>query len=71
VSRKLTGIGHLRIISALEKANFVIVRQGKHVVMKRGNDFLTIPRHNPLKRFTLEGIIKDAGMTIDEFLDLL
>jgi hypothetical protein len=32
----------------LEKAGFVIIRQGKHIVMSDGTRQVTIPRQNPI-----------------------
>ena len=65
---KLAGVNHLEAIRALEKAGFRIVRPGaKHAVMSNGSRFLTIPRHNPVNAFTMGGIIRDAGLTIDDF----
>jgi predicted RNA binding protein YcfA (HicA-like mRNA interferase family) len=55
----------------LEKAGFRIARQGKHVVMTNGERILTIPRHNPVNAFTLGGIIRDSGLSIEEFKRLL
>ncbi len=69
---KIPGINHLQAIRALEKAGFTMVRQGrKHVVMSNGVRFLTIPRHNPINAYTLGGIVRDAGLSIDEFFKLL
>ena len=68
---KISGINHLRAVRALEKANFRIVRQGKHIVMSDGSHFITIPRHNPVNALTMGGIVKDAGMSVEEFRDLL
>jgi predicted RNA binding protein YcfA (HicA-like mRNA interferase family) len=69
---KIPGISHLQAIRALGKAGFKIVRQGrKHVVMSDGTHFLTIPRNNPINSFTMSGIVKDAGLKKEEFLDLL
>jgi hypothetical protein len=39
--------------------------------MSNGVRFVTIPRHNPVNAFTMGGIIRDAGLTIDEFKKLL
>jgi hypothetical protein len=39
--------------------------------MSNGNRFLTIPRHNPINGYTLGGIVRDAGLSVDEFLNLL
>jgi predicted RNA binding protein YcfA (HicA-like mRNA interferase family) len=68
---KIPGVNHLDAIRALEKAGFYVVRQGKHTVMANGSRILTIPRHNPINAFTMGGIVKDAGLTPDEFRDLL
>jgi hypothetical protein len=56
---------------ALEKVGFRILRQGKHIVMTDGQRVFTIPRHNPINAFTMGGIIRDAGLTIDQFRNLL
>jgi predicted RNA binding protein YcfA (HicA-like mRNA interferase family) len=68
---KIAGVNHLAAVRALEKAGFRIVRQGKHIVMSDGRRFLTIPRHNPVNAFTMGGIVRDAGLTPDEFKALL
>ncbi len=64
-------INHQAAVRALERAGFRIVRQGKHIVMSDGNRQVTIPRHNPIKAFTLGGIVRDAGLTAEEFRRLL
>lgn len=38
--------------------------------MTDGKAMVTIPRHNPVNRWTLAGIIKEAGLSIDEFCKL-
>jgi predicted RNA binding protein YcfA (HicA-like mRNA interferase family) len=68
---KLSGVNHLDAVRALEKAGFRIVRQGKHIVMGDGQRILTIPRHNPVNAITMGGIVRDAGLTIEQFRDLL
>jgi predicted RNA binding protein YcfA (HicA-like mRNA interferase family) len=68
---KLPGINHLDAVRALQKAGFRIARQGKHVVMTDGVRILTIPRHNPVYAFTMGGIVRDAGLTIEAFKALL
>ena len=32
---------------------------------------LTIPRNNPINAITMGGIVRDAGMTVEEFRKLL
>jgi len=68
---KIPGVNHLDAVRALEKAGFAIARQGKHIVISNGIRILTIPRHNPVNAFTLGGIVRDAGLTIEQFRDLL
>ena len=68
---RLPGINHLQAVRALEKAGFRTVRQGKHIVMSDDVRFLTIPRSNPVNAFTMAGIVRDAGLTIEEFRELL
>ena len=68
---KLPGINHLQAIKALEKVGFRVARQGKHTVMTNGTRIVTIPRHNPVNAFTMGGIVRDAGFTVEEFKKLL
>jgi predicted RNA binding protein YcfA (HicA-like mRNA interferase family) len=68
---KIPGVNHLDAVRALEKSGFRIVRQGKHVVMSDGVRIVTIPRHNPVNAFTMSGIARDAGLTVEEFKRLL
>lgn len=68
---RIPGVNHLDAIRALEKAGFRVVRQGKHTVMSDGTRILTIPRHDPVNAFTMGGIVRDAGLTAEEFRRLL
>ena len=68
---KISGVSHGRAVRALEKAGFRVVREGKHIVMSGGQRILTIPRANPVNAFTMSCIVRDAGLTVDEFRKLL
>jgi predicted RNA binding protein YcfA (HicA-like mRNA interferase family) len=68
---KIPGVNHLNAVKALEKAGFRIIRQGKHIVMSDDVRILTIPRHNPVNAFTMGGIVRDAGLSVEEFKKLL
>jgi len=68
---KIPGVNHLAAVRALEKAGFLIARQGKHIVMTDGTRIVTIPRHNPVNAFTMGGIVRDAGLTVERFRELL
>lgn len=68
---KVPGVNHLDAVRALEKAGFGVVRQGKHIVMTDGVRILTIPRQNPVNAYTMGGIVRDAGLTVEAFRNLL
>jgi predicted RNA binding protein YcfA (HicA-like mRNA interferase family) len=68
---RLPGVPHLQAVRALERAGFRVVRQGKHIVMSDGSRILTVPRANPVNAFTMGGIVRDAGLTIEAFRKLL
>jgi predicted RNA binding protein YcfA (HicA-like mRNA interferase family) len=68
---RVPGVNHLDAVRALEKAGFGVVRQGKHIVMTDGVRILTIPRHNPVNAYTMGGLVRDAGLTVEEFRKLL
>lgn len=65
------GVSHQRAVRALRKAGFEVVREGKHIVMSDGRRIVTIPRANPVNAFTMGGIARDAGLTVEEFRRLL
>jgi predicted RNA binding protein YcfA (HicA-like mRNA interferase family) len=67
----LPGVNHLAAVRALEKAGFWVARQGKHIVMTDGSRIITIPRHNPINAITMGNIVRDAGLTNDDFRELL
>ena len=69
---KIPGVPHRRAVRALEKAGFRVAREGrKHIVLSDGKRIVTVPRHDPLNALTLGGIVRDAGLTEDEFRKLL
>lgn len=68
---RLSGVNHQRAVRAFKKRGFWVSRQGKHITMTDGDRVITIPRENPIDAFTMAGIIKDAGMTIQDFKGLL
>ncbi len=68
---KRTGVNYLPDIRALEKTGFKIVRQSGHIVLSNGTRCVVVPRNNPINAFTMGGIVKDAGFTVDEFRKFL
>ena len=73
---KLPLISSKEAIRALERLGFEQVRQtGSHVVMKKetqdGEIGCVVPVHRELKVGTLSGILKQAQVTVEEFIDSL
>jgi len=67
----IPGVNHQDAVRALQKAGFRVIRQSKHIVMSDGVRILTVPRQNPVNAFTMGGIVRDAGLSEDEFRELL
>ena len=69
---KLPIVSGRKLIKAMKKLGFVIVRQkGSHVFLQRGQDTTVVPMHDPLKKGTLLKILKQSNVTLEELLDLL
>jgi predicted RNA binding protein YcfA (HicA-like mRNA interferase family) len=68
---KLPDISHTQAVRVFSKVGFRLAREGKHTIMTKGNVRLTIPRHNPINPFTMAAIAKDAGLSPQQFRDLL
>jgi len=71
---KLPVVSGTDCIKALEKIDFVVNRQrGSHITLVRQDPStqLTIPNHKTVAKGTLRSIIRDAGLTVDEFIALL
>lgn len=71
---KLPVISGLTAVKTFSKFRFTVSRQtGSHMIMeKTGLDVtLSIPLHYELKRGTLRNLIRDAGLTVDEFIQML
>lgn len=60
------------IVRALERLGFRQVRQrGSHVVLQRGSQGCVVPIHREVKRGTLGGIVRQAGIAPKDFLAAL
>ena len=71
---KLPVISGRECIKALEKAGFYFKRQeGSHIVMRRDDPFaqVVVPNHKELDRGTLRAIVRQAGLSSNEFMKLL
>ena len=71
---KLPVVSGAECVKALEKIGFVVNRQrGSHITLVRQDPStqLTVPNHKTIAKGTLRTIIRDAGLTVDEFVDLI
>ena len=71
---RLPRISGRECIKALERAGFQFVRQkGSHIALLREEPFtqLVVPDHKELDRGTLRAIIRQAGLSVEEFIELL
>lgn len=66
---KLPRLSGTELIKYLQKKGFIPTRQrGSHVILKSSNRRIAVPLHDELDRGTLLGILEEAGITRDEFI---
>jgi hypothetical protein len=68
---RIPGIKHLDAVKAFHKLGYTIRRQSKHIILSNGTQILSVPRNNPIKPATMGSIVKAAGLTEQQFRDLL
>lgn len=71
---KLGNISGKEAVKAFQKAGWIKVGQvGSHLVMTRPNIRvnLSIPQHKELSVGTLRALIRNSGLSVDEFIELL
>ena len=72
---KLPVLSHLEVIKALNKIGYNIDHQtGSHIILRQDKEpyrRLTIPNHKEISKGTINSIIRQAGLTKDEFLKML
>jgi predicted RNA binding protein YcfA (HicA-like mRNA interferase family) len=72
VPPSLPHISGAEAIRALQKLGFVIARQkGSHVILRRGSTGCVVPNHKEIKIGTLSSVLKQAGVSTDEFMAAL
>ena len=74
MSERLPVVSGAQLVKALTRVGWVSVRQrGSHVRLKHPNRAvsLVVPLHRELKRGTLAGILRDAGVDRDDLRRLL
>ncbi|PKP86118.1 MAG: hypothetical protein CVT78_14390 [Alphaproteobacteria bacterium HGW-Alphaproteobacteria-17] len=66
---KLPVLSGRDVVAALERLGFIKMRQrGSHVILQRDGVGVVVPLHRELKTGTLAGIVRQAGLSQDDFL---
>lgn len=73
---KLPSVSGARVVRALKRAGFTVLRQkGSHLSLEKTTLEKTyrtiVPQHSSLAKGTLSDILKQAGLSIEELLELL
>lgn len=68
---KLPGVSYRDALRVLQKYGWRVAREGKHTILARGTEAIPIPRHNPIHPITMGQIAKAAGLTPEQFRELL
>lgn len=71
---KLPRVSGRECIEALSRAGFRVRRQeSSHIILRRDDPFaqLVVPDHKELDRGTLRVILRQAGLTVEQFVELL
>ncbi len=65
---RLPRVSGSEAVRALERLGFAVVRQrGSHIIMRRGASGCAVPNHREIKTGTLAGVLRQAGVSIEEF----
>ena len=71
---QLPRISGRECVRALEQVGFYVVRQrGSHVMVRHDDPYaeVVVPDHRELDKGTLRAIIRQVGLSVDEFAKLL
>ena len=61
------------VARAFESLGWIVARHGNHIILVREGSTvsLAVPDHKEVARGTLRHLIRDAGLTVTEFLAVL
>ena len=69
---KLPLVSGTEVVRTLERLGFILLRQkGSHIILRRGPTGCVVPNHREIKMGTLSGILKQAGVSVEEFIESL
>ena len=68
-----TDISGQELVRVLLRVGFVVNRQrGSHIILRRGNPYarVVVPDHKRVRPGTLRQILNEAGVTVEQLLEL-
>lgn len=72
---RLPVVSGMEIVKAFAKIGYMVNHQtGSHIIVRHAappNRHLSVPNHREVAKGTLRGLIRDAGLTVEEFVELL
>ena len=69
---KLPNVSGDEAVKALQRLGFAFLRQrGSHAILRRGSQGCVVPIHREISQGTLRGVLKQAGVSEDEFRSAL
>ncbi len=72
---RLPVISGIKVVKALSKVGYEVDHQtGSHMILRHKEEphrRLTVPNHHEIAKGTLLAIIRQSGLTKDEFINLL
>ena len=68
---RLPGIRQKQAVRVFQKLGYRVVRESGHLIMSNGVSRLVIPRHDLIIAITMGAIARDAGLTPEQFRQLL
>jgi predicted RNA binding protein YcfA (HicA-like mRNA interferase family) len=69
---KLPCVSGAKVAKALERLGFIRQRQkGSHLIMRRGGNVCVVPMHREVDQGTLRGVLRQAGISPEEFVENL
>ena len=68
-----TDLSGQELVKVLQRAGFVVNRQrGSHIILKRTDPYarVVVPDHKEIRPGTLRQILNEAGITVEQLLDM-
>jgi predicted RNA binding protein YcfA (HicA-like mRNA interferase family) len=65
-------VSGVEAVKALRRLGFEVKKQeGSHIRMIKGSIRITVPNHNPIHPKTLQSVIRQAGVSVETFIENL